>query len=278
MKVFRLTPAAIMPVCRLALLCLAMATIPISSPAAEPAEEKHGDHEHGVGLHGGLIVPLGRDSYHIEPVFEAEGILRLYLLGSDETRIHETQRQALTAYVKPAGGRETVSMQLTADPQEGDADDKTSRFTGTLPEALRGIPLDVTIPNMRIEGERFRVGFTSAPPADHAEAAMPAALADDESAKLFLTPGGKYTEADIAANGRLTAMQKFKGFQAKHDANPKPGDRICPITDTKANPLCAWVVGGKTYEFCCPPCVEEFVRMAKETPEVIKDPETYVKH
>jgi len=102
-------------------------------------------------------------------------------------------------------------------------------------------------------------------------------LADDESAKLFLTPGGKYTEADIAANGRLTAMRKFKGFQAKHDANPKPGDRLCPISETKANPLCAWVIGGKTYEFCCPPCVEEFVRMAKETPDDVKDPEAYVK-
>ncbi|MBM4012413.1 MAG: hypothetical protein FJ286_13705 [Planctomycetes bacterium] len=243
--------------------------------AADPAEDEHGDHEHGVGLHGGLIVPLGRDSYHIEPVFEADGVLRLYLLGSDETRIHETQRQTLTAYVKPAGGRETVSMQIAADPQEGDADDKTSRFTGTLPESLRGIQVDVTIPNLRIEGERFRVGFTSAPPPEHA--AMPAALADDESAKLFLTPGGKYTEADIAANGRLTAMRKFKGFQAKHDANPKPGDRLCPISETKANPLCAWVIGGKTYEFCCPPCVEEFVRMAKETPDDVKDPEAYVK-
>ena len=34
---------------------------------------------------------------------------------------------------------------------------------------------------------------------------------------------------------------------------------------------------GKTYEFCCPPCVDEFVRMAKETPDQIKAPEMYVK-
>lgn len=277
MNPFRLWSDATASAVRCALLALAMATAAFTAPASEPAAAKQDDHEHGVGLHGGLIVPLGRDSYHVEPVFEAEGVLRLYLLGADETRIQETQRQTLTAYVKPAGGRETVSMKLESDPQEGDADDTTSRFTGTLPAALRGIPLDVTIPNMRIEGERFRLGFTSAPPANHGGAAMPKALADDESAKLFLTPGGKYTEADIAANSRLTAMQKFKGFQAKHDVDPKPGDRLCPITDTKANPLCTWVVGGKTYEFCCPPCVEEFVRMAKEKPEDIKDPEDYVK-
>lgn len=262
---------------RRVLLCLALATVAFTVPAAEPAKDTHGDHEHGVGLHGGLIVPLGRDSYHVEPVFEADGAISLYLLGADETRIQETHRQTLTAYVKPAGGRETVSVKLASDPQEGDSDDKTSRFRGTLPEGLRGIALDVTIPNMRIEGERFRVGFTTAPPADHAAATMPAALADDESAKLFLTPGGRYTEADIAANGRRTAMQKFKGFQAKHDVHPKPGDRLCPISDTKANPQCTWVIGGKTYEFCCPPCVEEFVRMAKERPADTKDPADYVK-
>ena len=259
--------------------CLCLLAAPeafAAAPAADPAEPKHGDHEHGVGAHGGLIVPLGRDSYHVEPVFESGGILRLYLLGSDETRIQETQRQTLTAYVKPAGGSETVALQFESDPQEGDADDKTSRFKGVIPESLRGKAVDITIPNLRIEKERFRVGFTSAPPPDHA-AAMPAALADNESTTLFLTPGGTYTEADIAANGRLTAQQKFKGFQAKHDVNPKPGDRLCPISETKANPLCAWVIGGKTYEFCCPPCVEEFVRMAKEKPDEIKDPKAYVK-
>jgi YHS domain-containing protein len=259
--------------------CLCLLAAPeafAAAPAADPAEPKHGDHDHGVGAHGGLIVPLGRDSYHVEPVFESGGILRLYLLGSDETRIQETQRQTLTAYVKPAGGSETVALQFESDPQEGDADDKTSRFKGVIPEPLRGMAVDITIPNLRIEKERFRVGFTSAPPPDHA-AAMPAALADDESTKLFLTPGGTYTEADIVANGRLTAQQKFKGFQAKHDVNPKPGDRLCPISETKANPLCAWVIGGKTYEFCCPPCVEEFVRTAKEKPDEIKDPEAYVK-
>jgi YHS domain-containing protein len=36
-------------------------------------------------------------------------------------------------------------------------------------------------------------------------------------------------------------------------------------------------VGGKTYEFCCPPCVEEFVKLAKEQPEEVKEPADYVK-
>lgn len=245
-------------------------------PAAEPGQAQHGDHEHGFGANGGLIVPLGRESYHIEPVFEPQGVLRLYLLGADESRIQETQRQTLTAYVKPVGGRDTVPMQIESEPQEGDVDGMTSRFKGLLPEALRGVEVEVTIPNLRIEGERFRVGFSSVRPDGHPEAKMPAPASDDQAAELFLTPGGKYTEADITANGRLTAKQKFSTFVAKHDMHPKAGDAICPITETKANPKCAWVIGGKTYEFCCPPCVEEFVRMAKESPDQIRDPEAYV--
>lgn len=253
--------------CVAALVVVGALTAPIAI-AAEPD-----DHEHALGAHGGLIVSLGRDAYHVEPVFEADGVLRLYLLGPDETRVQETQRQSLTAYVKSVGGREAVAIPILAEPQEGDADGQTSRFKGTLPEALRGGPVAVTIPNLRIEGARFRLGFTSAPP----PVAMPAALADDEAAKLFLTPAGKYTAADIAANGKVTAQQKFRGFRAKHDANPVAGDTLCPISETKASPECTWIIGGQTYLFCCPPCVEEFVRMAKETPDAIKEPGDYVK-
>jgi hypothetical protein len=262
---------------RLALVALATIGGAAAPLAAQPPVEKPADHEHVAGAHGGSIVPLGRDSYHVEPVFEEEGVLRLYLLGADETRIQETQLQSLTAYVKAAGGREAVAIRIEPEPQEGDAEGMTSRFKGTLPEALRGRPVDVTIPNLRIDKDRFRVAFTSAPRHAAGADAMPAALADDEAVKLFLTPGGGYTLADIEANGRRTAQQKFKGFKAKHDADPQSGDRLCPISETKANPLCTWIVGGKTYEFCCPPCVEEFVRMAKESPDAIKEPEDYVK-
>ena len=49
------------------------------------------------------------------------------------------------------------------------------------------------------------------------------------------------------------------------------------MTLTKANPKCSWIVGGKNYEFCCPPCVDEFVKLAKSNPEKVKQPDQYVK-
>jgi hypothetical protein len=107
--------------------------------------------------------------------------------------------------------------------------------------------------------------------------AMPRQAAEEEERALYLTPGGRYTEADIRANGNTTASRRFRGFQARHDFNPRPGDRLCPITRTKANPKCRWIIGGRTYEFCCPPCVGEFVRLAKENPDQIERPEAYAR-
>jgi hypothetical protein len=236
------------------------------------AEEEH---PHKPGAHGGIIIPIGSDSYHAEAVIETNGNFRLLMLGKDETRIQEVDVQPVKAYVKAIGDPNATPIDLAAVPQDGDAPDKTSQFVGELPEAFRGKQLDVTIPNLRIAGERFRVGFTTVTE-NHAEE-MPGSLPADEERKLYLTAGGKYTEADIKANGSVTASQKFKGIKSSHDAKPKPGDRICPISMTKANPEFTWIVDGKSYQFCCPPCVDEFVRSAKERPEELQDPDTFIK-
>ncbi|MEK6258257.1 MAG: hypothetical protein AABP62_06515 [Planctomycetota bacterium] len=234
-----------------------------------------GDHAHKPGSHGGVIVPIGTDSYHAEAVIEKGGTFRLLTLGKDESRIQEVDEQPIKAYVKVVGRPDAVPVELSAVPQDGDAPGKTSQFTGELPEELRGQPLEVTIPNIRINGERFRVGFTTQTAAHEEE--MPAGLPVAEEQALYLTPGGKYSEDDIAANGKVTASQKFKGVISSHDMKPKSGDRICPITMTKANPKFTWVIDGKPYQFCCPPCVDEFVKLAKEQPDEVKVPDTYIK-
>jgi YHS domain-containing protein len=59
--------------------------------------------------------------------------------------------------------------------------------------------------------------------------------------------------------------------------HPKPGDLNCPVTMTKANAKCVWIVGGKEYQFCCPPCVDEFLIQVKKDPTTLKQPGEYVK-
>jgi len=238
------------------------------------------EHGHKSGAHGGIMVSLGRDSYHIEAVFEADGVVRLYTLGNDESRVIDVESQTLKGFVKVEGDTNANSIVFEASPQDGDAPNRTSLFIGKLPQELVGKNLEVTVPNVNISGERFRLGFTSVTAAhDTSDAAtgMPDKLADSAERDLYLVPGGRYTAADIVANGNATASKKFRGIKSSHDMFPKDGDRICPITETKANPKFTWVVDGKAYLFCCPPCVDEFVKTAKASSDPLAEPDSYVK-
>jgi hypothetical protein len=242
----------------------------------KPAK-KEDDHAHKAGTNGGIIVSLGADSYHVEAVFETGGLLKLFTLGKDEARVFDVESQILKAYVKEEGASEAVPMELNPVPRAGDKTGRTSQFVGRVPTALVGKQVAVTIPIIAIDGERFRLAFASSEP-KHDEG-MPIVVRGVDENELYLKPGGIYNEADIKANGSVTASQKFKGILSKHDMTPKAGEKICPITLTKANPQYTWVVGGKTYEFCCPPCVDEFVAQAKDPQRAkdIKEPDQYVK-
>lgn len=247
-----------------------------ASGAEATTDEEHG---HKEGAHGGIIVSLGRDSYHVEAIVTSGGELRLYTLGNDETRVIDIGAQKLSGFVQPSEGGESVAIEIAPQPQPGDGESKASLFIAQLPEGLVGKTINVTVPSMTIEGERFRLGFTTkkSESEGHGDVAMPEKATDDAERELYLTPGGIYTQADIEANGKVTASQKFATFKAAHDLKPKVGDKICPVTLTKANAQCSWIIGGKTYEFCCPPCVDEFLGLAKTKPDQVKPPEDYVK-
>lgn len=255
----------------------AAVTAEAKAPAAtNTAAKGDEEHAHKPGAHGGIVVSIGVDNYHAEAIVEKSGKLRLLMLGKDESRVQDVEKQTVPGFVKAAGDADSESFELTAEPQSGDAAGKTSQFVAQLPAELVGKPLDVTIPSLRINGERFRIGF-STKQESHAEDPMPKGVVGEEERKLYLTPGGLYTEDDIKANSGKTASEKFKGMVSKHDLKPKPGDKVCPISMTKANPQFTWVIGGKAYEFCCPPCVDEFLKTAKETPELVQAPDSYIK-
>lgn len=247
--------------------------------------EGSGSHEHESGSHGGQILSLGRDSYHVEVVetkgaTSAERIVRLYLLGADESRIEEIEAGTLQAYLKGDGDSEAVTEKVDAEPQSGDSPGKTSVLVMKIPEKFNGKALAVTIPNIRFGTERFRLAFDLATDEHEREAMHGITTSKEASAEdkeLYLTPGGLYTEADIKANGGVTAAQKFRGIKATHDVKPKSGDLLCPVSMTKANAEFTWIIGGKPYQFCCPPCVDEFLALAKKSPEKVNAPETYVK-
>jgi YHS domain-containing protein len=106
---------------------------------------------------------------------------------------------------------------------------------------------------------------------------MPDKVSNDAEKELYLTPGGHYTAADVAANGNMTASEKFKGIKSDHNMHPQAGDTVCPISGTKANPKFTWVIGGRPYQFCCPPCVDEFLTKAKSSTDPLPDPQSFIK-
>jgi len=252
------------------------------STAANPAsmqDTNTADNEHGHkdGEHGGIIISLGRDSYHIEAVTTSDGQVRLYTLGKEETRVIDIESQILKGFIKAQG--ETDSREIVFEPtrQDGDRDGRTSLFLGRLPEPLIGRAFEVTIPNIRIDGERFRLGFQSGLTKHTENPEMPTKVADSAEKDLYLTPGGRYTAADIVANGNTIATLKFQGIKSEHDMRPKIGDMLCPISGTKANPKFTWIIDGKSYQFCCPPCVDEFLSNSKSSTDPLPDPESFVK-
>lgn len=259
--------------------CQQMASAPAKTPNSHSSKDhdhadQH-DHEHPPGAHGGTIVPLGADSYHAEALVDSDGNLRLFMLGKDESRIQEIDAQTIKAFVKSEDVLEARNIELIPQPQEGDSDGKTSQFVAKIPSEILGKPLRVTIPNLTIAGERFRIAFELKASLEHAP--MGQAVTDGQEETLYLTPGGKYTQADIEANGKTIPSVKFKGIRSNHDDKPMPGDKICPISKTKANEQFAWVIDGKNYTFCCPPCIDEYVKLAKEQPESLQSPESFVK-
>jgi hypothetical protein len=231
------------------------------------------DHHHDPGSHGGIIVAVGDDHYHVEALFEEAGVIKLFTLGQDQSEVISVPTQKITAYVRSPQKREATPMVLEPKPRSEDPAGETSVFEGQLPMEFVGSWLLVEVPSITMGKGRYRFSFLTQ---DSHEPAMPQKVTDAAERELYLKPGGKYTEADIKSNGSTTASEKFRGFMSAHDMHPAKGATICPITNTKANPKCTWIVGGKQYAFCCPPCIDEFVKLAKEHPEQIRDPADYV--
>jgi YHS domain-containing protein len=247
-----------------------ISTLMIAGGALRPsaARSPQADHPH-ESAHGGQIQSVGRHA-HVEAVW-VDGRIRVHVLESDAVRSRTIRATVLPAELIPADGGPGRSVSLRA--QEPDAAGAASTFEAEMPSGIRGrFHLTVSVP---IDGSTYRVRVELGTSA-HAEMALPAPEAPEAERALFLSPGGAYTASDIEANGGSTPSIRFREFQAEHDLHPQKGDSLCPITKTRANPRCSWVIGGRTYLFCCPPCVTEFVKRAKKNPAELKLPSAYV--
>ncbi len=223
--------------------------------------------------HGGTLASLGlgEPHDHAEAVLELGGGLTLYTLQPDARAPRPVKRQVLTAWVRAARDDKATRAMLVPMPLPDDPPGTASRFRGRLAEGLWGRDVRVTIPELAAADGRYKVEF------DEVKSPGDLARHQAEQRRLFLSPGGKYTRADIEANGGATAAGKFADHEVEHDLAPATEGWLCPVAAARSNPGVAWAVAGGNYRFCCSICIDEFVRLAKEQPDRIKSPEAYWK-
>ncbi|MCS7466351.1 hypothetical protein NZK35_06635 [Stieleria sp. ICT_E10.1] len=102
---------------------------PIVMDEMPPMMDMGGHPEHGP--HGGELVELGKEAFHIE-MMHGSGAVAMYVLDGSATKPVAIEAEKLTVSLKHDG--EVKSFELPADPQPDDESGKSSRFTSTQAE------------------------------------------------------------------------------------------------------------------------------------------------
>lgn len=89
--------------------------------------EGHPEH----GPHGGELIELGQEAFHIE-MTHGTGVVSMYVLDDSATQLVSIEAEGLMVSLKHNG--EVKAFELSADPQTQDEPGTASRFTSNLPE------------------------------------------------------------------------------------------------------------------------------------------------
>lgn len=246
---------------------------PRAGNTAEKKGDEEEDHSHGAGPHGGTVADWGGGKYHVEFCLDhAKKEATVYLLKANaKTPAPIKTDKLLLSIALPA-----FQVELKARPLENDPQGTASRFVGGHENFAKEQEFAGTISG-EINGKGYAGEFLHKKDReDHKEHKERKGGGTARERDLFLTPGGIYTTADIEANGKTIPSVKYKDISWPHDDDLRKGDKVCPVTTNKADPRCNWIVNGKKYEFCCTPCLDKFVKWAKQDPKKIKKPEEYV--
>lgn len=222
-------------------------------------------HEHKIGPHGGLVAGVGlNDKLHVELVNEKE-YTWFYILDEDEkTPVDITNQLMQVVFIQericvealPVVAGTNIKLNVLQDRA------KDNLFVSVSPNFL----FTQAMLRLKVDNDSYTVTWDL----------MPIAKPTGEEAEICLKPGGIYTLEDIKANGNIVPSAKYKGFVANH-VNPNKGDWICPITGSRGDERCWWIINGQKYYACCPPCLVNMVQMAKSNTGQLKSAKEYVK-
>ena len=97
-------------------------------PHDEETDHNVEGHGHGVGPHDGTIADWGGGKFHVEfTVDHDKQQATVYVLGSDEKTATPIDAESIELAITDP----EMQVVLSANPQEGDPEGKSSRFVGT---------------------------------------------------------------------------------------------------------------------------------------------------
>lgn len=97
-------------------------------PDAEAHDHSVEGHAHGIGPHDGTLADWGGGTFHVEfTVDHDKQQATVYVLGGDEKTATPIDAESIELSITDP----EMLVTLTADPQEGDPEGKSSRFVGT---------------------------------------------------------------------------------------------------------------------------------------------------
>jgi hypothetical protein len=136
--------------------------------AAAGHDEKghdHAEHEHSsTGPHGGHVIELGKEDYHAELIHDDDaGTVTIYVLDHEAKSPVAIEAKEVTINIKHEGKGE--QFKLAAAPQDGEKDDRSSRFVSKDKEL--GEDLDHAGAEARLVLEINGKSYTGAIEHDH---------------------------------------------------------------------------------------------------------------
>jgi hypothetical protein len=122
----------------------------------EEANHAHAGHHHDPP-HGGTVIRLGDELYHLEWVRDEEaGLMRCYVLdGHMEQFIRIDQTEIIVLVNGPDGTMLPWSFVAAENRATGETIGNTSEFQARLPELPNQNKFEGTIPEVHIQGNRF---------------------------------------------------------------------------------------------------------------------------
>jgi hypothetical protein len=115
------------------------------------------DPTQGSGLvapHGGTLVALGDQQYHLEVVLDRRtGMLRVHVLDAQAKDFVRVDWRTLELTFRLEAGLEAIVLNAMATDGTGDGVGNTATFAGVAPWLQRGAALDGVVPALTIQGQ-----------------------------------------------------------------------------------------------------------------------------